>query len=237
MILTLVQRKKRASGSVQNVPFFSSFNEEEIAQIEKLIRIKNYAKDQIVLLEEDTCNYMYFIYSGKVRVVKQNEEGKEQIITFHKKNDFFGEMAILDGKTAPATIIAHEDSVIGFLTKQDFDLLLLNREDIRGKIIGLLCERLRDSWAMIKILSFDNAENRLMAVLDRLRELYGVRDDRGEIINMKLTHQQIANYAAISRETVTRILNRMEKDGIIAILENKHILLTRMFGAKLRNVA
>lgn len=237
MILTLVQRQKRNNNTVKNVPFFSSLSDEEIAQIEQLIKIKQYSKDQIVLFEEDTCNYMYFVYSGKVRVVKQNEEGREQIITIHKKNDFFGEMAILDGKTAPATIIAHEDSVIGFLTKYDFDQLLLNRDGIRAKIIELLCERLRDSWAMIKILSFDNAENRLVAVLERLRELYGVKDDRGIIICVKLTHQQIANYASISRESVTRMLNRLEKDQFIEILENKYILLTKLFGSKFKNVA
>jgi CRP/FNR family transcriptional regulator len=172
---------------------------------------------------------MYIVYAGKVRVVKNNKEGREQILTIHKKNEFFGEMSLLDGKTSPATVIAHEDAIIGLLSKNDFELQLLNNGKIRNKIIDLLCTQLRDSWAMIKVLSFNNAEQRVMAVLDRMHELYGVVDDRGGLINVKLTHQQIANYASVTRETVTRVLNRLENESVIQILEGKNILLTKLF--------
>ena len=214
---------------VKNIPLFSELSDEETERIERIIIKKNFTKDQIVLFEEDTANYMYIVYSGKVRVVKQSKEGREQIITIHKKNEFFGEMSLLDGKTAPATVIAHEESVIGLLSKNDFEQHLLSDERIRGKIIDLLCTHLRDSWAMIKILSFDNAEQRIVAVLDRMHELYGVVDDRGGIITVKLTHQQIANYASVTRETVTRVLNRLEKEAAIQVLDGKNILLTKMF--------
>jgi CRP/FNR family transcriptional regulator len=229
-------RPKFDGNIIKNIPFFSSLSTEEVEHVERIIIKKRFSKDQIVLFEEDTSNYMYIVYSGKVRVVKMNEEGREQIITIHKKADFFGEMSLLDGKTSPATIIAHEDAVIGFLSKLDFERYLLSHENIRRKIIDLLCLRLRDSWAMIKILSFDNAEHRVMAVLDRLQELYGVVDDRGVIVNVKLTHMQIASYASVARETVTRILNRLEKENIIQVLENKAILLTKDFYLKFRSV-
>jgi CRP-like cAMP-binding protein len=170
-----------------------------------------------------------------VRVVKQNEEGREQIITIHKKNDFFGEMSLLDGMTAPATIIAHENAVIGVLSKDDFEEHLLSHEQIRRKIIDLLCHRLRDSWAVIKILSFDSAENRVMAVLERLQDLCGVKDDRGVILTVKLTHQQIADYASLTRETVSKILKNLEKTGFITILEGKTILLNNSFLERAKN--
>jgi CRP/FNR family transcriptional regulator len=219
MIPRLEPKTRQDSNLIKNIPFFAALSPEEVEHVDRLITRKRYSKDQIVLFEEDTANYMYLVYSGKVRVVKLNEEGREQIITIHKKNDFFGEMALLDGKTSPATVIAHEDAVIGLLSKSDFERYLLSHDTIRRKIINLLCSRLRDSWAMIKILSFDNAEHRIMAVLD----------DRGVIINVKLTHQQIASYASVARETVTRVLNRLEKNDVIQILESKTILLTKLF--------
>ena len=225
------------SGSIiKNIPLFSELSNEEIERIERIIIKKNFAKDQIVLLEEDTDNYMYIVYSGMVRVVKQSIEGREQIITMHKKSDFFGEMALLDGKTAPATVIAHEDSVIGLLSKDDFEEHILSHEIIRRKIIDLLCAHLRDSWAMIKILSFNSAEQRIIAVLERMHELYGVVDDRGGIINVKLTHQQIANYASVTRETATRVLNQLEKEVVIQVLDGKTILLTKLFYEKIKGV-
>jgi len=231
MTVKTLHRVKHGSTSISSIPFFSTLTPEEVEQVEQLFRKKRYTKEQIVLYEEDTSNYMYLIYSGKVRVVKMNEEGKEQIITIHKRNDFFGEMSLLDGKTAPATIIAHEDVVIGVLAKNDFDEHLLRHDEIRRKIIALLCSRLRDSWEMIKILSFnaENAQDRVISLLERLGELYGVKDDRGIIIDVKLTHQQMASYASVTRETISRVLNNLEKTGLICIQENKAILLTKHF--------
>uniref|UniRef100_C6DZU7 Transcriptional regulator, Crp/Fnr family n=1 Tax=Geobacter sp. (strain M21) TaxID=443144 RepID=C6DZU7_GEOSM len=225
------QKQKAEARIISSIPFFSTLEAEEIELVERLFRKQNYDKEQIVLYEEDTSNYMYLIYSGKVRVVKMNEDGKEQIITIHKKNDFFGEMSLLDGKTSPATIIAHEESVIGLLQKDDFEQHLMSNEGIRRKIIELLCGRLRDSWEMIRILSFnaENAQDRVISLLDRLGELYGVRDDRGIIIDVKMTHQQMASYASVTRETMSRVLRTLEKSGMISVLQNKAILLNHPF--------
>ena len=229
--------QNKSGNIIKNIPLFSELSDDEIERIEHIIIKKNFAKDQIVLFEEDTANYMYIVYAGIVRVVKQCKEGREQILTIHKKNDFFGEMSLLDGKTAPATVIAQEDSIIGLLSKSDFEQHLLSHDIIRRKIIDLLCAHLRDSWAMIKILSFDNAEQRIMAVLERMHELYGVVDDRGGIINVKLTHQQIANYASVTRETVTRVLNRLESESVIKVLEGKTVLLTKLFYERIKEIS
>lgn len=231
MVETTVQRPRNGSKLIGNIPFFSTLEPEEVDQVEALFKKKQYAKEQIVLYEEDTSSYMYLIYSGKVRVVKMNDEGKEQIITIHKRNDFFGEMSLLDGKTSPATVIAHEDSIIGLLHKQDFDEYLMKNEGIRRKIIELLCARLRESWEMIKILSFnaENAQDRVVSLLGRLQELYGVKDDRGVIIDVKMTHQQMASYASVTRETMSRVLRNLEKAEVITVLDNKAILLKNQF--------
>ena len=211
--------------TINDVPFFSTLNQTEIENIELLFRKKHYTKEQVILYEEDTSKYMYFIYSGRVRVVKMSEDGKEQIITIHKRNDFFGEMSLLDGKTSPATIIAHEDTVIGLLRKRDFEEHLLNNGTIYRKIVELLCCRLRESWEMIKVLSFneENAQDRVVSLLRQLQELHGVKDDRGVIIAVKMTHQQMASYASVTRETMSRVLRSLEKAGVISILESKLI--------------
>jgi len=236
MLWSVEQRKKHNDNVIKSIPFFSELSNEEIDTIEQLIVKKKFSRDKIVLLEEDTANYMYIVFSGKTRVVKLNEDGREQIITIHKKGDFFGEMALLDGRTSPATIIAHEDAVIGLFSKDDFQQFILNNQEISKKIISLLVNRLRDAWALIKILSFEDAEHRVMAVLNRLQELYGIADDRGMIINVKMTHQQMASYASIARETLTRILNRLQKESVICVLENKSILLTKSFPLRFKSV-
>lgn len=232
MLIKSVHRQKFI---INNVPFFSTLSPESIIEVERIIFEKRFTKNQVVLFEEETSNYMYFVYSGKVRVVQLNEEGREQILTIHKKNDYFGEMALLDNKTAPATVIAIEDSVVGLLARDDFERLLANNEKIRQHIITMLCTRLREAWMMVRIMSFDNAEKRIIGVLDRLKDLYGVQDQRGVIINLKLTHNQIANYASVSRETVTRTLNRLMKNDDIEFLSNRQILMKTSFISKLKS--
>jgi CRP/FNR family transcriptional regulator len=228
-VINKITSLKKFGTIIKKIPLFSELSDDEILRIEQSVVNKNFTKDQIVLFEEDTANYMYIVYAGKVRVVKQSKEGREQIIAIHNKGEYFGEMSLLDGKTAPATVIAHETADIGFISKSDFEELIINHERIREKIMNLLCTQLRDSWVMIKILSFEKAEQRIMAVLDRLHDMYGVADGRGGIINVKLTHQHIANYASVTRETVARVLNRLESEAFIEILGGKQILLTTKF--------
>jgi CRP-like cAMP-binding protein len=216
--------------------FFSSLSPEETQILDKIIIKRQFRKDQVILSEEDTSLYMYLVYSGKVRVVKISDDGREQIISFHRKGEYFGEMSLLDGKTSPATVISHEDAVVGLLHKTDFEYYMLNHEGIRRKIIDLLCTRLREAWKMVKVLSFESAESRIMAALDHLQQIYGVKDDRGTIINLKLTHQMIASYASVARETATRVLNKLEQSGAIAPLANKSYLLKETFQEKLKKI-
>ena len=230
-----VAHKKNTERILHSIPFFSGLTEEELLELESHIKIKRIARNEVVLFEEDTSNCMYIVYAGKVRVVKMNGVGREQILAIHKKRDFFGEMSLLDGKTSPATVIAMEDSEVGLLWRDDFERFIENNGNMRRHIITMLCGKLREAWMMVRIMSFDNAEQRIMAVLDRLQDLYGIRDQRGVIIAMKLTHNQIANYASVSRETATRTLNRFMKNDEIEFLGNKHILMKNPFVIKLKS--
>lgn len=229
-------REKDNRNIISRIPFFSDLSQDETEGVEQIIRKRHFEKEQIVLEQEDTAQYMYIVYSGKVRVVNRNEDGREQIITIHKKGDFFGEMSLLDGDTEPATVIAHEDTIIGFLHKKDFEEHILSHEVIRRKIVDLLCRRLREAWKMINVLSLNNAEDRVIIILDHLQKTYGVKDDRGIIVNIKLTHQMIANYASVARETATRVLNRLKKTGAISTMENRSILLSNVFFTKLHEI-
>nr|HOP40571.1 Crp/Fnr family transcriptional regulator [Geobacteraceae bacterium] len=152
---------------------------------------------------------------------------------FHRQGDSFGEMALLDGKTAPASVIAMEDSEIGLLAQNDFEHFLLNNTKVARHIITILCERLRDSWGMLKVMSLADAEQRVRAALRQISSLYGVPDQRGTIIALKLTHKDIAEHASVARETVSRLLKRFARNNEIEILDGKYILLKPDFSRKI----
>lgn len=214
---------------LKNIPFFVDLTFDELEEIEQLIVIKRFSKRQVVLLEEETAEFMYIIFSGKVRVVQLSEEGKERILAIHKRGDYFGEMSLFDKKTSPATVVAMEESEIGLLSKVYFERFVLKNEKMAYQFITMLCMRLRESWMMLRIMSFADAEERVRAVLTNIGQLYGVPDKRGVIVALQLTHKDIANYASVSRETASRLLSRFTKQGEIEILEKKYILIKSTF--------
>ena len=217
---------------LKSIPLFANFPEDELAKVEQLTRRKEFKKNAVILQENETGTYMYIVFSGKIKVVQMNEEGKEQIVAIHKKGDFFGEMSLLDGKTQPAIVMAMEATTVGLISKSDFEAYLLKDEHVVRQIILLLCDRLRDSWLMLKVLSFADAENRVRAVLTHVSALYGIKDTRGTIIPWKLTHKEIADYASLARETVSRLLSRFSRTGEIEILDNRNIVLKPNFVRK-----
>lgn len=214
---------------LKKIPLFGVLNEGELSELQKQILNKRFAKNEIVLLEEDTPNYLYIIYSGKVKVINTTFEGKEQILAIHKKGDFFGEMSLLDKKTSPATVIAMEDSYIGLLSRNSFDNYFLNDNRLLTQIISILCGRLRDAWLMLRVLGYKEAEEKIKAVLKIISISYGVTDNRGTLITIRLSHKDIASYASLSRETVTRLIDKLVTDSEIEIIEKKYILLKPLF--------
>ncbi|HUH66659.1 MAG TPA: cyclic nucleotide-binding domain-containing protein, partial [Syntrophales bacterium] len=79
---------------VGKVPFLACLSENELAELRKDVVEKHFKKNQIILHEEDTLNYLYFVYSGKVKVIQLSPEGQERIVAIRKRGEFFGEMAI-----------------------------------------------------------------------------------------------------------------------------------------------
>ena len=223
------KKQLRIESVIKGIPFFAGLSKDEVEELRQVLVEKHFARNEIIFLEEDTQNYMYVILSGKLKAVHISEDGKEHILAVHKSGDFFGEMALLDGKTEPATVIALEDTHILILSRKVLEEKLLKNNEVLKQIISVLCLRLRDAWIMLKVMTLSRSEDRIRTVLKLLVVQYGVKDGRGTIINIKLTHQEIANYASVSRETVTRFLNKLSKGGEIEILDNKKICLASSF--------
>jgi len=211
---------------IRRVPLFATLTEEEFQSLEPIFQVKNYRKNQIIFLEEETGNYMYIVLAGKVKVTKTTTAGKESILAIHQVGDFFGEMALLDGKTAPATVSAMEDCRIATIHHNDFQRLLMSNEKVVRQIVQVLCSRLRQVWAQVQDLSYSTAETRIRAGILQLSRKHGVQDSRGIIIDLKITHQELAELVGTSRETVTRTLARLQKKGIL-LLDGRRIVLLK----------
>ncbi|MBJ6751633.1 Crp/Fnr family transcriptional regulator [Geomonas sp. Red421] len=219
---------------LRTIPLFSHLSDGDFIEVQRRIVEKKFQKNQIVLLEEDTANFMYVVFSGKVRVVHLGGEGTERILAIHKRGDVFGEMALLDAKTAPATVISMEDSEIGLISKETFDAFFLMNQTVLVQLVAILCQRLREAQLVLKAITLPDAEQRLRSILNHLSLLHGVKDSRGTVIALRLTHKELAGYTSVSRETVTRLLHRLVQEGDLEMLQNRTILLKPRFKHKMQ---
>lgn len=209
---------------IRSVPLFSTLTDEEFSRIAHIFVARSYRKNQVIFLEEETGNYMYLVLSGKVKVAKAGAGGKETILAIHRAGDFFGEMSLLDGKTAPATVSAMEDSRIISVSGADFHKYLLHNEKVMLQIIQVLCARLRQVW-QTQSLSSSTADARIRMGIYQLARRHGIRDAHGTIIDLRITHQELAEMVGTSRETVTRVMARLKEQGIIEIDQRRITLL------------
>ncbi len=195
---------------------FSSLSDDELNQIGGKLVLKRFKKNEVILHEEETGVFMYIILAGKVKVMQITEEGRETILAFHKTGDFFGEMSLIDGKTVPASVVAIENSKIAIVSKKDFYSLLFVQNKFIVQLLRILCSRLREAYDRIQILSFNNAAQRIKMLFIMLADMYGrEEEEKGIMLDIKLTHQNMADMTGIARETVTRVINKAQKENDI----------------------
>ncbi len=215
--------------SLKEIALFSALTSDELYQIREKIVFKRFKKNEIILHEENTNEFMYIMIDGEAKVVQTTAKGKEILVTMHQAGDFFGELSLIDGKTAPAAVWATKDSVTAIISKNDFYSLLLNQKKVLENLLRIFCARIRESLKKIQILNFSNASQRIKMLFLMLSETYGEKTPEGTVLNLKLIHQNIADMTGLTRETVTRVLDRWQRGGEIKILKNRCILLCPEF--------
>jgi CRP/FNR family transcriptional regulator len=214
---------------LKHISLFSAVGDRELHQIKKHIVLRDFKRNQILLHEEETSEFMYIIMKGKVKVSRVGKDGKETIFSMHGAGEFYGELALIDGKTAPASVIAVENSRVAIISKEHFFSLIYTQRKIMDNLLKILCSRLRDSWQKIEMLNFNDASQRLKMLLNILAETNGEKTPEGTVLQMRLIHQDMADMTGLTRETVTRVIDRWKKSGEIEVLRSKFIRLNPDF--------
>ncbi len=210
-----------ASNSLQFVPIFADLPIDTLEKIEKIGSTRNYTKDEPILLEEDSGNALFVILSGKVKVSRSSSDGREVILTILGDSDFFGEMAILDGLSRSANVIATEEAKVFLIQRNDFLQLLHEHPEISIILLQELTSRLRNADMKIKALSLKDAEGKVATVLLQIAEYSGkIKAGVVEISQLPI-QQDLANMAGTSRETISRTLHSFAKRGFVELDGNK----------------
>lgn len=203
------------------VPIFSDLPLETIEQISQVGIKKSFNKDTIILMEDDESGALFVIVSGKVKVTRTSNDGREVILNILSESDIFGEMALLDGLTRSATVTAIEDSELFIIQRNQFLEFLKEHPEISIALMQELSKRLRTADMQIKSLSLKDAEGKVATVIVQLANDQGrIRQGAVEIEKLPL-QQDLANMAGTSRETISRTLHSFAKKGLIELEGSK----------------
>lgn len=174
-----------------------------------------YKKGEVIYSPGQQPRFVYFITKGQVRMVTVNGDGKEFIQGIFKKNQYFGEPAMLLSKPYLAYTIATEDTSLILLEREQFLSLLENNREFSVEVITTLSKRLFYKSMMLEELANEHADHRLRTLVTYLcKEL---KPD--EVL--PVTRQALADMSGLRVETVIRLIKKMSETGEIKLLRGK----------------
>jgi len=206
-------RDQNSNVSFRSAPFFEGLPEAAIEKAISHVVTRSHPAGQVILLENDWGSSVYFILNGWVKIRTYNLDGKEVTLNILGKGELFGEMAPLDEVPRSTDVITLAPTTIGNMPAQDF-VQLLNTEPQAGiRLAQLMARRLRQVNRRLRLRESDST-SRVADILLFLADGQGKRGPNGtEIPN--LPHRELSSLSGLARETVTRVLSKLEKKGLI----------------------
>ena len=213
------------TGIIKRLTIFSDLQESDLEKIANISLERNYKKSMIVFMEGEPGEAFYYIKSGKVKIFRTYEDGKEHIINIFGEGDVFGEATLFNNISYPASAVVYEDAVIGFIKNRDLEMLIKENAELSLNLIKILARKLVFAQSKIKDLAFNDVFARTSAQILKLAKDYGVKADRGILINIQLSRQELADMVGTTRETVSRAISKFKKEKSITEENDRMIIL------------
>ncbi len=175
--------------------------------------VKKIRKKDMIFMDGDSPNYLYFVVSGKIKTFKTNEFGKDFITEIHKDGDFLGYVALLKDTEHGESAMAIEDSEIALIPKQDFFQLLFSNDEVSKKFITFMANNLSSAEEKLLKLAYDSVRKRVAEALLFIVKKCQVGGEKD--LTFILNRDIISSLAGTSPESVSRNLTDFKEEGLI----------------------
>ena len=200
---------------LMTVPIFAEIDQDSLIEVSKITTERSYPKGSMIILEEEYGDKLFIVQSGTVKITRVNDEGKEVILALLGSSEIFGEMAILDGESRSANVLAQEACSLLVISREDFINILKKNFKVSFALMSELAKKIRKSDLQIEALSLSDAEHRIgVSILNLAEDMGVIRNGKVTIRNLPF-QQDIANMAGTSRETVSRVMKSFEDRNLI----------------------
>lgn len=214
---------------IQRLDLFKDLAKDKLQNIESLFAMKEYCKREVIF-EPGDKDRVFIVKTGQVELYQLTPNGKKVIIERLLPGSFFGDLGTED--ETETFVEATIDSFVCSLNKDKFFTLVSKHPELSEKLMKQLFGRLVDVEKRMSSVAADNAFQRIVKLLLNLGKkptsprlklseptsprLKGARKTEDLVeVSEKFTHEQIAQMLGISRQTVTTLINQLERKGLI----------------------
>jgi CRP/FNR family transcriptional regulator, cyclic AMP receptor protein len=202
---------------LRNVPAFSRLTDDQLALLAASVSSQVFERGDTIFHQGSAGSTLYIIVSGQVRIYTISEVGQELTVTIFRTGDFFGEMALLDGRPRSASAKAIRPTHTLVLHRTAFLRTLGECPPIAAAVLEALALRLRQSNVYAEHLTSLSAPCRVVRQLIDLGTRYGMADGGATRFDLEVTQDDLASLAGTTRETVNRVLSNLRDQGLIRV--------------------
>ncbi|MEM9820599.1 MAG: Crp/Fnr family transcriptional regulator [Bacteroidota bacterium] len=186
---------------------------------------KTFKKGEYIYLQEDHSDRIYFLTDGRVKIGSYADSGKEITKAILSKGEVFGELSLIGEEKRRDFAIAMEKTTCCVVTSKEMKSLMRDHNGLSLFLMRIMGSRVLDMEKRLESLVFKDSRTRIIEFLKGLADKKGQRVGYEMLVRKFLTHQEIANLTATSRQTVTTVLNELRNRNIITF--NRRRLLIR----------
>lgn len=198
-----------------HLSLFKDLSPEEVEELNNVKACTAFRKGQIIMSEGNRPNGVFCIHSGKAKLHRMGQNGKDQIIRFAVAGDLIGYRSLLSEEPLSATVEALDDVHACYIPKHVLFQFLESNPKFSLNILRMACHELGEAGKLITDIAQKSVRERLAEVLLMLKAQFGVNDEGA--IDIALTREEIANMVGTATESVIRLISEFKGDGLIEV--------------------
>lgn len=178
---------------------------------------RRFKRGEYIYLPEEAADKVFFLTEGRVKIGSYADSGKEITKAILSAGEVFGELSLIkDGQKRHDFAFAMEDTTVCALSVSEMRTLMRDRNGLNLFLLNIMGSRMLEMEQRLESLIFKDSRTRVIEFLIEMVEKKGQRVGYEWVVRKFITHQEIANLTATSRQTVTTVLNELRNNNIIA---------------------
>ncbi|MEO5911220.1 MAG: response regulator [Pelobium sp.] len=194
----------------------------------ELKKVRNIKKGQIIYYDGDTAQGIYLVLTGKIKISKLSEDGREFLTGIYHDDEYFGIHDALVGQVHTESAEALENSSICLLHKGQVDEILNKHPVLAMQFITLLSKSLQNKEEQLVQLAYHSVRKRMAETLLRIKDI-------NKSDSFKISRDDLAAMAGMATETVSRTLSNFKDEQLIEKKGGEIQLLNLLKLQKIKN--